>query len=47
MSSLERRRYPFSIKYPEGWRVDNLSEDDVRALMSIWERDEKIFSKRK
>jgi len=40
-------RYPFAVKYPDGSIVSGLKEEEVKVLIIKWERDEKIFRKRK
>jgi len=47
MSSLAKERRPFSVKYPDGSILSGLKEEEIEVLTIKWERDEKIFSKRK
>jgi len=35
------------VKYPDGSVLSGLKEEEVKVLIIKWERDEKIFGKRK
>ena len=47
MRNLGEERCPFSAKYPDGSILSGLKEEEVEVLVIKWERDEKIFGKRK